>query len=409
MHPLNLIRIAFKALQRNKLRAFLTMLGIIIGVAAVIAMVAIGQGSKQSIHEQLSSMGSNMITVLPASNSNSMPGGVRLGASSLQTLTLPDVNALRNKSQFLSEVSPVSSTNGQAIYGAKNWPTSLQGVAPEYFDIRKLILKDGIIFSDQEVAEAAKVCILGQTVINNLFDPGVNPIGKIIRFGSIPFTVIGTLKPKGVSSFGQDQDDIILAPYTTVQKRILATIYFQSIYASSTSEATSDTATKEITQILRTSHRLRDNEDDDFSIRTMQELLNTLNSTSQLLTVLLTAIAGISLVIGGIGIMNIMYVSVTERTKEIGLRMSIGARGVDILLQFLIEAIVISVTGGVIGIGLGIVSTQVITALLSWPTVISESSIVLSFLVCAFTGVFFGYYPAQKASRLDPIEALRYE
>jgi putative ABC transport system permease protein len=409
MHPLNLIRVALRALQRNKLRAFLTMLGIIIGVAAVIAMVAIGQGSKQSITEQLSSMGSNMITVQPASNNNGMPGGVRLGASSLQTLTIADVAALRKKSEFVSAVSPVSSTNGQAINGAQNWPTQLQGVAPEYFDIRKLTLKDGILFSDQNVAEAAKVCVLGQTVINNLFDPGVNPIGKVIRFGKIPFTVIGVLNVKGVSSFGQDQDDVILAPYTTVQKRILATIYFQSIYASSTSEATSDTATKEITEILRTSHRLRSDEDDDFSIRTMQELLNTLNSTSQLLTVLLTAIAGISLVIGGIGIMNIMYVSVTERTKEIGLRMSIGARGIDILMQFLIEAIVISVTGGLIGIGLGVVSSLLITALLSWPTLISESSIVLSFLVCAVTGVFFGYYPALKASRLDPIEALRYE
>ena len=409
MHPLNLIRVALKALQRNKLRAFLTMLGIIIGVAAVIAMVAIGQGSKQSIHEQLSSMGSNMITVQPASNNNSSPGGVRLGASSLQTLTYPDVTAIQKKSEFVAAVSPVSSTNGQAINGAKNWPTQLQGVAPEYFDIRKLTLKDGIIFSDQNVAEAAKVCILGQTVINNLFDPGVNPIGKVIRFGKIPLTVIGILNIKGVSSFGQDQDDVIIAPYSTVQKRILATIYFQSIYASSTSETTSDTATKEITDILRASHRLRTDEDNDFSIRTMQELLNTLNSTSQLLTVLLTAIAGISLVIGGIGIMNIMYVSVTERTKEIGLRMSIGARGIDILMQFLIEAIVISVTGGLIGIGLGIVSSLLITALLSWPTVISESSIVLSFLVCAITGVFFGYYPALKASRLDPIEALRYE
>jgi len=409
MHPLNLIRVALRALQRNKLRAFLTMLGIIIGVAAVIAMVAIGQGSKQSIHEQLSSMGSNMITIQPASNNNSMPGGVRLGASSLQTLTLPDVTAIQRKSQFIDAVSPVSSTNGQAINGAKNWPTQLQGASPDYFDIRKLTLKDGIIFSEQNVAEAAKVCILGQTVINNLFDPGVNPIGKVIRFGKIPLTVIGVLNIKGVSSFGQDQDDVIIAPYTTVQKRILATIYFQSIYASSTSEATSDTATKEITTILRASHRLRPEEDDDFSIRTMQELLNTLNSTSQLLTVLLTAIAGISLVIGGIGIMNIMYVSVTERTKEIGLRMSIGARGIDILMQFLIEAIVISVTGGLIGIGLGIVSSLLITALLHWPTLISESSIVLSFLVCAITGVFFGYYPALKASRLDPIEALRYE
>jgi len=409
MHPLNLIRVALRALQRNKLRAFLTMLGIIIGVAAVITMVAIGQGSKQSIHEQLSSMGSNMITVLPASNSNSMPGGVRLGASSLQSLTYADVLALQKRSEFLSAISPVSSSNGQAINGAKNWPTQLQGVAPEYFNIRKLTLKDGIIFSDQEVAEAAKVCVLGQTVINNLFEPGVNPIGKVIRYGKIPLTVIGILNIKGVSSFGQDQDDIILAPYTTVQKRILATIYFQSIYASSTSEQTSDTATKEITDIMRVSHRLRANEDDDFSIRTMQELLNTLNSTSQLLTVLLTAIAGISLVIGGIGIMNIMYVSVTERTKEIGLRMSIGARGVDILLQFLIEAIVISVTGGLIGIVLGIVASLLVTSLLSWPTLISESSIVISFFVCAVTGVFFGYYPAQKASRLDPIEALRYE
>ena len=409
MHPLNLIRVALRALQRNKLRAFLTMLGIIIGVAAVITMVAIGQGSKQSIHEQLSSMGSNMITVLPASNSNSMPGGVRLGASSLQTLTYADVVALQKKSEFLGAISPVSSTNGQAINGAKNWPTQLQGVAPEYFDIRKLVLKDGITFSDQEVAEAAKVCVLGQTVINNLFEPGTNPIGKVIRFGKIPLTVIGILNVKGVSSFGQDQDDIILAPYTTVQKRILATIYFQSIYASSTNEQTSDTATKEITSILRASHRLRPSEDEDFSIRTMQELLNTLNSTSQLLTVLLTAIAGISLVIGGIGIMNIMYVSVTERTKEIGLRMSIGARGVDILLQFLIEAIVISVTGGLIGIILGIVASLLVTQLLSWPTLISESSIVISFVVCAVTGVFFGYYPALKASRLDPIEALRYE
>jgi putative ABC transport system permease protein len=409
MHPLNLIRLALRALQRNKLRAFLTMLGIIIGVAAVIAMVAIGQGSKQSIHEQLSSMGSNMITIQPASNNQGMPGGVRLGATSLQTLTIQDVKALQRKSEFVSAVSPVSSSNGQAINGANNWPTQLQGVAPDYFDIRKLTLRDGIIFSDQNVAEAAKVCIVGQTVINNLFDPGVNPIGKVIRFGKIPLTVIGVLNVKGVSSFGQDQDDVIIAPYTTVQKRILATIYFQSIYASSTSEATSDTATREITDILRASHRLRSDEDDDFSIRTMQELLNTLNSTSQLLTVLLTAIAGISLVIGGIGIMNIMYVSVTERTKEIGLRMSIGARGIDILLQFLIEAIVISVTGGLIGIGLGVLSSILITAILSWPTVISESSIVLSFMVCAVTGVFFGYYPALKASKLDPIEALRYE
>lgn len=407
MNITNLLGLALKALQRNKLRAFLTMLGIIIGVAAVIAMVAIGQGSKQSIQSQLSSMGSNMITVMPSSNQSG--GGARMGGSSIQTLTLADITALRNKNNYLSKISPVCSSSGQSINGAQNWPTTIQGVDPDYFDIRQLTLKDGIIFSDREVTSSAKVCILGQTVVDNLFSSSENPIGKIIRFNKIPFRVIGILNKKGESGFGQDQDDIIIAPYTTVQKRILATIYFQSIIASSFSEDQSDEATAEISTILRASHRLRSTEDDDFSIRTMAELINTLSSTSELLTVLLTAIAGISLVIGGIGIMNIMYVSVTERTKEIGLRMSIGARGIDILMQFLIEAIVISVTGGIIGILLGVASTFVISALLKWPTLISESSIILSFMVCAVTGVFFGYYPAQKASRLDPIEALRYE
>ncbi|MEC5147402.1 ABC transporter permease [Chitinophaga sp. 180180018-2] len=398
--------IALRALQRNKLRAFLTMLGIIIGVAAVIAMVAIGQGSKESIQGQLSAMGSNMITILPSSN---VSGGVRIGGDSYQSLTIADVIAIQNNAQYVSAVSPVASTKGQAIYGALNWPTSLQGVAPSYFDIRKLTIKDGIAFSDADVATAAKVCVLGQTVINNLFPSGESPVGKVIRLNSIPLQVIGTLVPKGQSSFGQDQDDIIITPYTTVQKRILATIYFQSIYASAVSEGVSEQATDEITQILRGTHRLRSGDENNFQVRTMEELIKTLSSTSSLLTILLTAIAGISLVIGGIGIMNIMYVSVTERTREIGLRMSIGARGVDILLQFLVEAIIISVTGGLIGVILGITSAEVITYTLGWPTLVSRSSIVLSFVVCAFTGVFFGYYPAQAASRLDPIEALRYE
>ncbi len=406
MNAMNLIRIALKALQRNKLRAFLTMLGIIIGVAAVIAMVAIGEGSKQSIQSQLSSMGSNMITILPSSN---VSGGVRIEGSSFQSLTIEDVKAIQQRAEYVSEVSPVSSTKGQAIYGALNWPTSLQGVAPSYFDIRKLVVQDGVSFTDADVASSAKVCVLGQTVINNLFPSGESPVGKVIRLNSIPLQVIGTLAPKGQSSFGQDQDDIILTPYTTVQKRILATTYFQSIYASAINESSSVQATDEIISILRETHRLRPADENNFQVRTMEELIKTLGSTSSLLTVLLTAIAGISLVIGGIGIMNIMYVSVTERTKEIGLRMSIGARGVDILLQFLVEAIIISITGGIIGVLLGITSAKVITITLGWPTLVSESSIVLSFMVCALTGVFFGYYPAQAASRLDPIEALRYE
>ncbi|MFC0517964.1 ABC transporter permease [Mucilaginibacter angelicae] len=405
MNLFNLIRIAYKALLRNKLRAFLTMLGIIIGVASVIAMVAIGQGSKQSIHDQLSSMGSNMITVLPSSNLN---GGVRIAGSSFQTLTQKDITALQ-KAQYITELSPSITSKGQAINGALNWPTSIQGVSPDYLDIRKLSLKDGIAFTEQDVMTSAKVCLIGQTVIDNLFPNGENPIGKVIRFNKIPFQIIGILNPKGQNAFGQDQDDILIAPYTTIQKRILATIYYQNIYASAANEQVTDAAVTEMTQILRDSHRLRDSEDNDFTVRTQAELINTLSSTSGLLTVLLTVIAGISLVIGGIGIMNIMYVSVTERTREIGLRMSIGARGKDIMLQFLMEAILISITGGIIGVVLGIVSSNLVTLTLSWPTIVSESSVLLSFVVCAITGIFFGYYPAQKAARLDPIEALRYE
>jgi putative ABC transport system permease protein len=408
MKLFNLIRIALKALQRNKLRAFLTMLGIIIGVAAVIAMVAIGQGSKQSIQDQLSSMGSNMITVRPNSTST-VGGGARLDQTGLQSLTLDDIKAIQKQATYITAVSPAVQAKGQAINGSLNWPTTIQGVAPEYLSIRDWPLKDGIAFTQENVNTADKVCLLGQTVVDNIFSSGEDPVGKIIRFNKIPFKVIGVLAQKGENAFGQDQDDIIIAPYTTVQKRILAIPYIQNIYASAVNESSSEKATAEITDILRTSHKLKPGEDDDFLVRTQAELINTFSSTSQLLTVLLTAIAGISLVIGGIGIMNIMYVSVTERTKEIGLRMSIGARGLDILFQFLIEAILISITGGIIGVVLGITASKLVTIFLSWPTLVSRSSIILSFLVCAITGVFFGYYPAQKASRLDPIEALRYE
>lgn len=409
MNVFKLLGLAWKALLRNKLRAFLTMLGIIIGVGSVITMVAIGEGSKQSIRDQLSGMGSNMINIRPFSNST-VGGGARLGGSGdLQILKLDDVTAIRNQAKFVTDVSPGVNANGQAINGALNWPTTMQGVSPEYLSIRDWPLKSGVVFSDEDVTTAAKVCLLGQTVVTNIFAAGVDPVGKLIRFGKIPFKVIGVLSSKGENTFGQDQDDIIIAPYSTVQKRLLAIPYIQTIYASAVDEAHSDTATAEISAILRKDHKLQPGEDDDFSVRTQAELISTISSTSQLLTVLLGAIAGISLIVGGIGIMNIMYVSVTERTKEIGLRMSIGARGIDILLQFLVEAILISITGGIIGVVIGLTSSSLVTYFLKWPTLVSESSIVLSFMVCAITGVFFGYYPAQKASRLDPIEALRYE
>lgn len=408
MNAINLLRIAWKALLRNKLRAFLTMLGIIIGVGSVITMVAIGQGSKQSIRDQLSTMGSNMINIRPSSNVT-VGGGARLGASGLQTLTLPDVTAIEQQAQHITDVSPAVTANGQVINGSLNWPTSIQGVSPGYLNIRQWKLKSGTPFTDEDVKISAKVALIGQTIVENVFPAGEDPVGKIIRFNKTPFKVIGVLEEKGENTFGQDQDDIIMAPYTTVQKRLLAIDYVQAIYASAINEQSSDTATNEITAILRKQHKLKATDDNDFTVRTQAELISTISSTSELLTVLLAAIAGISLLVGGIGIMNIMYVSVTERTKEIGLRMSIGARGIDILLQFLTEAIFISITGGVIGVALGIIASQVITWLLSWPTLVSQSSIILSFLVCAVTGVFFGYYPARNASRLDPIEALRYE
>jgi putative ABC transport system permease protein len=354
----------------------------------------------------LSSMGSNMITIRPNSN---VAAGARLDATSVQTLRIEDVHALQKQAQYLSAVSPAASTRGQVINGPLNWPTSIQGVSPSYLEIRAWTVREGVAFSDADVTSAAKVCLLGQTVVNNIFSGGEDPVGKIIRFNKVPFQVIGVLSQKGENAFGQDQDDIVITPYTTVQERLLSTIYFQNIYASALNETVTAAATQEISDILRTSHRLKPTDTDDFDVRTQEELINTFSSTSQLLTVLLTAIAGISLIIGGIGIMNIMYVSVTERTREIGLRMAIGAKGLDILLQFLIEAILISITGGLIGVGLGIAASKLVTIFLSWPTLVSETSILISFLVCAFTGVFFGYYPAQKASRLDPIDALRYE
>lgn len=406
MNISNLFKIALKALNNNKMRCFLTMLGIIIGVGSVITMLAIGQGSKDSIKKQISEMGSNMIMIHPG---NMERGGVRQSSDDMQTLKVTDYENIRDEATFVAAVSPMVSSQGQFICGANNYPSSVEGATPEYLEIRKLKVKDGTVFSDADVKRAAKVCIIGKTVADNLFPNGENPIGRVIRFNSIPMTVVGLLESKGYNSMGQDQDDIVIAPYTTVMKRILAIDYIQGIFASALSEDVTEEATEEISGILNRNHKIKDDSERDYDIRSQQELSDMLNSTSEMMTLLLACVAGISLLVGGIGIMNIMLVSVTERTREIGLRMSIGARGVDILTQFLIEAIIISITGGIIGILFGAGASLAVKLLLNWPVSIQLYSVVLSFVVCTVTGVFFGWYPAKKAAALDPIEALRYE
>lgn len=406
MNFTNLFKIALRALGNNKFRGFLTMLGIIIGVASVITMLAIGQGSKQSIQSEISEMGSNMIMIHPG---NMERGGVRQEASSMQTLKLADYQSIVDKSSYISACSPSVNSSGQFIYGANNYPSTMYGMSEEYMEIRKIAVKEGDMFTEQDILSSAKVCLVGKTVTDNLFADGENPIGKVIRFNKIPFKIIGTLVPKGYNSMGQDQDNLVLAPYTTVQKRVLAIAYIQSIYASAITEGMTEKATEEITEILRSNHKLKETDEDDFSIRSQEELSSMLTSTTDMMTILLACIAGISLLVGGIGIMNIMYVSVTERTREIGLRMSVGARGIDILAQFLIEAILISITGGVIGVVIGISSSFFVNAVLSWPVYIQPYSVILSFAVCTITGIFFGWYPAKKASELDPIDAIRYE
>ncbi|MCQ4872151.1 ABC transporter permease [Butyricimonas paravirosa] len=402
----NLIRIAIRALANNKFRGFLTMLGIIIGVASVISMLAIGQGSKRSIREQISEMGSNMIMIRPG---NGKFGGVRQSASSMQTLKLEDFEAITRDVNLIDKATPMVNSSGQIIYGANNAPTSVYGINQDYLDIRKFSVDQGEMFTEHDIKTAAKVCVVGQTVVNNLFTKGEDPLGKTIRFKSTPFRIIGVLTPKGYNSMGQDQDDMILAPYTTIQKRILAITYINGIEASAISEEASEEAIEEISAILRQNHKLAPGDEADFHVRSQEELSSMLSTTTDLMTVLLACIAGISLLVGGIGIMNIMYVSVTERTREIGLRMSIGAKGRHILFQFLIEAVIISVTGGIIGVILGIGSSLIIKYGIGWPVYVQVYSVVLSFLVCTITGIFFGWYPAQKASQLNPIDAIRYE
>ena len=393
----NLIVIALRALSNNKLRGFLTMLGIIIGVSSVISMLAIGEGSKYTIEKQIEELGANMVVVNPT---NAMVGGIRQNGVLVQTLKLEDYQAIVSEVPYVESCSPYVSKSGQAIYGPNN---------EDYMDIRRLTVNRGEMFSDQDMKNAAKVCVVGQTIVDNLFKNGEDPLGQVIRFDKVPFRIVGVLAPKGYNSMGRDQDDIILAPFTTIQKRLLAIPYMHGIYVSVIDEKYTGKMMQEITGVLRQTHRIPAGAEDDFTVRSLEEMSKVLTMATKVLTILLACIGGISLLVGGIGIMNIMYVSVTERTREIGLRMSIGAKGRHILFQFLIESIIISVSGGVIGVGLGIGVSLILSSLLGWPVSVLLYSVIISFLVCTFTGVFFGWYPARKASRLNPIDAIRYE
>lgn len=407
MNIANLFKIALRAIAANKLRSFLTMLGIIIGVASVIAMLAIGQGSKKSIQANIAEMGSNMIMIRPGQDKG--PGGAQQDASDMQTLKLKDYETLKEQSKYLAAISPNVNASGQFINGNNNTPSTMYGISPDYLQIRQQKVKDGDMFTDEDVKTSAKVCVIGKTVADNLFTNGEDPIGKVIRYNKIPFRIVGVLESKGYNSFGMDQDDVVFAPYTTVMKRILSVTYLQGINASAITEDMTDLAIEDVTNILRENHKLKGTDEDNFTIRSQQEMAEMMNSTSDTMTVLLLVVACISLVVGGIGIMNIMYVSVTERTKEIGLRMSVGARGIDILNQFLIESVLLSITGGLIGVLCGIGVAVGINVFAHWPIQIQPWSVLLSFVVCSATGIFFGWYPAKKAASLDPIEAIRYE
>ena len=407
MNITNLFRIAMKAISANKMRSFLTMLGIIIGVSSVIIMLALGTGSKATIMQEIEDVDPGTLMIVPGPKYEDT-GGNWLPEYS-QTITQDDYHSILEKNKYLKAICPMVYTSGQFINGKNNHSGSVQGVNNEFLDINGLTIAEGDMFTDAEIKGSAKVCIVGKTVVDKLFPNEADPIGAVIRINTIPVRVVGVLKSKGRTAFGQDQDDIVLMPYTTVMKRMISQNYYDMIYVAASSKEMSSLAKKDVTEILRENHKLKDGDMQDFRVESLEEATSMVDTVMNVLTLLLSCIAGISLLVGGIGIMNIMYVSVTERTKEIGLRMSVGARGIDILSQFLIEAILISVTGGVIGVLIGIGLSMLMKTVLHWPVSIQAWTVLLSFLVCTITGVFFGWYPAKKAANLDPIEALRYE
>ena len=406
MNILNLSKVSFRAVANNKMRSFLSMLGIIIGVAAVIIMMSIGQGSKESIRKELSTMGTNLLTIRPGAD---MRGGVRQDPSSMQTLKMADYERIMREKKFVTKVSPEVTASGQVIYGNNNTTTSLYGESTEYLDIKLWDVEEGECFTEEDVKKAAKKVVVGTTVVKELFGDNVDPIGKTVRFKSIPMTIIGVLKSKGYNNWGMDQDNVMIAPYTTVMKRIAAQTWFSSIVCSAVTEDLSDAAIEELTQILRDNHKLKGEAVDDFTIRSQAEMMETMSTTMDTVTLILVVAAAFSLLVAGIGIMNIMLVSVTERTKEIGLRMAVGATGPVISLQFLIESVLISVTGGLIGILVGCSASELIVPLFHMPSSVPAWSIYVSFFVCVFIGILFGYIPAQKAANMDPIEAIRHE
>lgn len=402
----NLLKVALRAILSNKGRSFLSMLGIIIGVGAVIVMMAIGQGSKQSIREEIQKNGTNMLTIRPGADQR---GGVRLDPSAMQTLKQVDYETILAEAKFVNKVSPEVNSSGQAIFGSNNTTSTCYGESTDYLGIRLWEIEEGTFFTEEDVKKSAKVCVIGQTVVKELFPNGQDPVGKTIRFKSIPFRIVGVFKAKGYNNWGMDQDNVIVAPYTTVMKRLAAQTHYNSILCSAVTEELSNEAIEDLTQILRRTHKLKDGEEDNFTIRSQQEMMETMSSTMDTITIILVVAAAFSLLVAGIGIMNIMLVSVTERTKEIGLRMSVGARGLDISNQFLIEAVLISLTGGVLGVLFGALLTWGCNAIIGYPAIIPAWSVIVSFAVCVAIGVGFGYFPAQKAARLDPIEAIRYE